>query len=186
MTLRKFAVVFGALLFLTLAKAFSQTSPLIISQPQSQSAYFGQTITLSVTAIGGAPPLRYQWQKDALSIMGATNSTLVLRQLESSHAGAYIVIVSDNSGASVTSSPPAIVTVKSAEASIALHPGVTIDGAVGLTYGIQFSTDLGNTNSWQGIANVTLTAPHQTWFDPQPAALPKRYYRILPGPISIP
>jgi hypothetical protein len=186
MTLWKFVVVFGAFLLLTLAQAFSQTSPLILSQPQSQSAYFGQTVTLSVSAFTGTPPLRYQWQKDTLSIIGATDSILTLRQLVSSNAGAYTVIVSDNSGASVTSSPPAIVTVKSAEASIALHPGVTIDGAIGLTYGIQFSTDLGNTNSWQGIANVTLTASHQIWFDPQPATLPKRYYRILQGPTSIP
>jgi hypothetical protein len=32
--------------------------------------------------------------------------------------------------------------------SIALHPGITIDGAVGRTYGIQFTTDLSDINSW--------------------------------------
>ena len=71
-------------------------------------------------------------------------------------------------------------------ASIALHAGVTVEGVVGFEYGIQFSSDLTETKGWHGLANVILTSPKQVWYDPQPALNPQRYYRVVPGPISIP
>jgi hypothetical protein len=73
-----------------------------------------------------------------------------------------------------------------ASVSIALYAGVTIDGAIGLTYGIQSTLDLSNTNSWVGRTNITLTTPTYLWYDSQPATQPQTYYRVLPGPISIP
>jgi len=45
---------------------------------------------------------------------------------------------------------------------------------------------LSNTNGWQGMANVTLGTPAELWFDVQPASQPQRYYRVVPGPISVP
>jgi hypothetical protein len=99
-------------------------------------------------------------------------------------AGNYTVVVTNVYG-SVTSNP-AILTMNPAGVSLALYAGVTIDGVPGLTYGIQHTTDLSDTNSWQGSANVTLGAPTQLWFDLLPAAQPQRYYRVVPGPISIP
>ena len=71
--------------------------------------------------------------------------------------------------------------------SIATYAGLTIDGAVGQTYGIQATTDLSNANGWAGVANVTLTQPTQIWYDSQSTAQqPKRFYRVVAGPISIP
>jgi hypothetical protein len=43
--------------------------------------------------------------------------------------------------------------------SIASYAGITITGVAGLTYGIPSTTDLSNTNSWRGLANVTLAGP---------------------------
>jgi hypothetical protein len=37
-----------------------------------------------------------------------------------------------------------------------------------------------------GMVNVTLSVPTMIWFDMQPANQPQRYYRAVPGPISIP
>jgi hypothetical protein len=70
--------------------------------------------------------------------------------------------------------------------SLAFYSGVTIDGVVGLTYGIQCNTNLSNTNGWWGMVNVTLSVPKMLWFDMQPANQPQRYYRVVPGPIAIP
>ena len=56
-------------------------------------------------------------------------------------------------------------------------------GAVGV---IQYNVALSNTNSWRGMANVTLSVPTELWFDVQPANQPQRYYRVVPGPIPIP
>jgi hypothetical protein len=70
---------------------------------------------------------------------------------------------------------------------IATYAGLTIDGVVGQTCGIQATTDLGNPSGWIGVANVTLTQPTQIWYDSQSTAQqPKRFYRVVTGPISIP
>ena len=127
----------------------------------------------------------YHWLKDATLIPGATNTFLTLTNLQLTNAGAYVVLVSDPYGNSVTSKP-AYLTVNPAGVSIAIYAGVTIDGVVGQIYGVQSTLDLSNTNSWAGRANVTLTNATQLWYDSQPASQPQTYYRVLPGPISIP
>jgi hypothetical protein len=85
-----------------------------------------------------------------------------------------------------TTSSNAYLTMNHAGVSLALYSGVTIDGVVGLTYGIQSNTNLSNTNGWRGMANISLSTPTELWFDVQPASQPQRYYRVVPGPISIP
>jgi hypothetical protein len=127
----------------------------------------------------------YQWGKDGGQIPNATNSPLVLTNLQSTNAGVYTVAISDAVTNTVISQP-ATLTANPAGVAIALYAGVTIDGVVGQTYGIQSTTDLGNTNSWAGQTNLTLTVPTQLWYDTQPAAQAQRYYRVVPGPISIP
>jgi len=77
-------------------------------------------------------------------------------------------------------------TLSWANLSVGRYAGVTIDGVAGQMYGIQYSADLNNPAAWRGLANVTLSAPKQTWFDSQSAAAPLRYYRIVQGPVSIP
>jgi hypothetical protein len=128
--------------------------------------------------------LSYQWQKDTVPIAGAIGSSLVLTNLQMADAGNYSVVVTNDYG--TTTSSNAYLTMKPAGVSLALYAGITIDGVVGLTYGIQYTTDLSNTNSWQGLVNVTLSVPTMLWFDLQPATQPQRYYRVVPGPISIP
>jgi hypothetical protein len=70
------------------------------------------------------------------------------------------------------------------ETRIDLYPGLTIEGDVGRTYGIQYSTDLDG--AWRGLANITLNVPRQIWFDPRGASQPRRFYRVFPRPVSIP
>lgn len=57
---------------------------------------------------------------------------------------------------------------------------------MGQTYGVQTTANLGNTNSWIGLTNLLLTTPTYLWYDSQSATQLHRYYRVLPGPISIP
>ena len=52
------------------------------------------------------------------------------------------------------------VATPNAGVNIALYAGyagVTINGVVGYTYGVQTSTNLANTNSWVGVTNITLS-----------------------------
>jgi hypothetical protein len=158
-------------------------APFITAHPRNQVGYWGKSVTFTVGA-AGVPPLSYQWQKDTVPIAGGTGSSLVLTNLQVTDAGYYSVVVTNSLGSATSSN--AYLTMNPAGVSLALYSGITIDGVVGLTYGIQYNTDLGNTNWWRGMANVTLSVPTELWFDVQPANQPQRYYRVVPGPISIP
>ncbi len=83
--------------------------PAITLQPQSATNnVIGSSSTFGAVAMG-APPLSFQWYGPAGLIGGATASSLTLPDVQSSQAGSYYVVVTNNAGA-VTSSV-AILTV---------------------------------------------------------------------------
>ncbi len=149
--------------------------------PQSQVGYVTQSATFNV-GVGGTAPFGYQWYFGSNQIAGATSQTLTVTNLHATNAGSYSVLVTNSVG--TITSPPAILTVN--DASIALYAGVTLYGDTGTIYGIQYSTNLNNTNGWVGVTNVTLNTSAQVWYDTEPAIRAARFYRVLPGPISIP
>jgi hypothetical protein len=71
-------------------------SIIFITQPQSQSFTAGSSVTLAVRVQGPAP-LGYQWQRNGINLPGATNSSLVLSNAQTSDAGQYAVLVSRGS-----------------------------------------------------------------------------------------
>jgi hypothetical protein len=76
--------------------------PLIVGQPQDQSALSGQTVTLTAD-VSTCPPSAFQWFFNTTNALrGGTNSQLVLPNISSSQAGSYFVVVTNNYG-SVTS-----------------------------------------------------------------------------------
>jgi hypothetical protein len=76
--------------------------PVIVAQPQSQAANAGDDVTLTVVA-GGTKLVDYQWRFNGVNLPGATNSALVLTNVQPAQAGIYAVAVSNALG-SVTSS----------------------------------------------------------------------------------
>ena len=74
----------------------------ITSHPGSIIRTGGQTASFSVTATGGFPPLGYQWQKDAVDIPGALDSTYAIPAVSCGDAGQYRCIASTY-GASIPS-----------------------------------------------------------------------------------
>src|ERR1044071_6133285 len=84
------------------------TDPAIISQPVSQSAFKGDNVTFTVSAVG-TQPLGYQWRFNGTNILGATRSTLPLTFVQLADAGAYSVQVSNS--VSTINSVDAILTV---------------------------------------------------------------------------
>jgi hypothetical protein len=144
--------------------------------------YWGYTNTLSVQA-WGTGPLSYQWYQNGAAIDGATNQTLTLAGIQTTNAGLYTVVVTSALG-SVTNAPEQVI-VNPAGVSVALYPGVTVQGVAGYTYIIQSTANLSDTNSWVTMTNLTLTQPIQLWMDTNTdASLPGnayRFYRVLPG-----
>jgi autotransporter-associated beta strand protein len=79
------------------------TPPSITGQPQSRTNAVGTMASFSVTA-GGLAPFSYQWYFNTnTALTAATNSLLVLNDLQATSAGTYSVVVS-NSINSATSS----------------------------------------------------------------------------------
>jgi alpha-tubulin suppressor-like RCC1 family protein len=89
--------------------------PAITAQPASRTNIAGSSASFSVGA-GGTGPLRYQWRKDGGNlpnggkISGATTATLLITTVAQTEAASYSVVIT-NLGGSVTSSPPALLTV---------------------------------------------------------------------------
>ena len=94
------------------------TPPSIDTHPISQGAIVGDSVVLSVSAIGGE--LIYQWYKGGSAIAGATSSSYAISNASTNDAGGYTVIVS-NSSATVTSNT-AVVSIQVIAPSIDTHP----------------------------------------------------------------
>jgi len=80
--------------------------PVIIAGPGRQIVNVGTSASFTVTASGDAP-LTYQWQKDNSgtfsNIIGATSSTLTFASAQSTDAGSYRAIVTNNAGSATSS-----------------------------------------------------------------------------------
>jgi sugar lactone lactonase YvrE len=76
--------------------------PAIAVHPQSQTVDAGASVTLSINVISGTP-MSYQWRKDGIPILGATNATLTLGGVQSGDAAAYTVVVTNVAGSSTSS-----------------------------------------------------------------------------------
>ena len=83
--------------------------PAITSEPVNRSGIVGTNFTFSISA-SGSLPLMYQWYYNTNTLInGATNSSLVLSNLQFSQSGTYSVIVSNAFG--ITNSTYAVLTL---------------------------------------------------------------------------
>ena len=69
----------------------------IVTQPEGGSASHGETVTLNVVA-AGTEPISYQWYHGDELVEGATESTLLLADLQEEDSGTYHVVVSNRAG----------------------------------------------------------------------------------------
>lgn len=72
----------------------SVQDPAILTPPASQIRSPGASALFTVQT-GGTPPLTYQWRQDGVPLIGATQSSLALSNVDLSHAGLYDVVVSN-------------------------------------------------------------------------------------------
>jgi hypothetical protein len=86
----------------------SLQSPLVSTQPRSQSITAGQSATFTVTA-SGLDPLSYQWRFNGANLAGATLSTYTRANAQFTHSGNYDVTVANSYG--VVTSQVALLTV---------------------------------------------------------------------------
>jgi Domain of unknown function (DUF4214)/Immunoglobulin I-set domain/Immunoglobulin domain/FG-GAP-like repeat len=125
------------------------TPPTIVTQPQSQDLYAGQSSQLGVYATSNAA-VTYQWFRNGTAIAGATSFTYYIWSASSSDSGIYTVVASTAAGSATSAA--AFVTVK-----MNLPPVVTI----------QSSTDSyaqGNPASFSAIAAAGTPPLTYQWY----------------------
>ena len=76
--------------------AVSSNPPSITSPVQPALVFVGDTAVFYVGAAGGG--LSYQWQSNSVSINGATNSSLVIENVQAAQAGTYSVVIWNGCG----------------------------------------------------------------------------------------
>jgi len=81
------------------------------------SAYVASGTTLVLEAMTGDGAATFQWQKDGVNLIGATNATINVAGIGPSATGGYSVVVTGNSGSVTSSVAPIRVLVAPAIAS---------------------------------------------------------------------
>jgi hypothetical protein len=89
-------------------------APAITQQPTDASANEGDNVTLNVTATGTAP-LAYQWQRNGVDIVGATNSSYSLTVVASDAGAQFTVTVSNTAGSVISATATLSVTLAGPE-----------------------------------------------------------------------
>jgi hypothetical protein len=76
--------------------------PIITTQPANQAVWAGSNATFSVVPSGTAP-LSYQWNFNGTNLSGATNSSLILTNVQLTQAGNYAALVTNLYGSVLSS-----------------------------------------------------------------------------------
>ena len=80
-------------------------SPVIIHPPVGLTAFTGRDVTLHGDAVG-TQPLSYQWLLNGTNIFGATNTSLVIPNLQLANAGNYQLFVSNSLSTALSLAAP--------------------------------------------------------------------------------
>ena len=141
--------------------------PTITVPPTNQTVGLGSMVNFAVTAVG-LTPLTYRWQENGTDLAHAgrigpvTNSVLTITNAQTGDDGGYTVIVTNMVG-SVTSSPPAVLTVLTSPlfGSIMAGSGANfiLSGVGGTNNGTYYV--LTTTNLTLPLTNWTLIATNQ-------------------------
>ena len=83
--------------------------------------------------------------------------------------------------------PPGFADTPAVGVSLQVYSGyaaLTITGAAGSNYGVQYVTDLSPTNHWQTLTNLPLPSSPYLWLDASCPATAQRFYRVVGIPAS--
>jgi hypothetical protein len=157
--------------------------PLVVRQPQSRRILREQSATLSVVASTGVAGF-YQWYKKptnqpAVLIPGATNTTYTTAPLFTN----TLFWVSITSTVGSTNSVPAAITVLPSAPRLGLErlaglPWLSLDGAVGFDYRIDYATNL-DAPAWTPLLELELGTTPFRFTDSAASNAPVRFYRAV-------
>ena len=157
--------------------------PSVESQPTSQAASPGSTISLTATVSGYPAPI-CQWWFNGAPLAGCTNCTLTVSAINPGKAGTYAMVATNTVGSVITI--PAAVVLNSPMHLDSFGPNPTnnlfqmrVVGFANTNYTISASTDMVH---WVPLA--TNSSPTGLWSftDAQSPNFSRRFYRVSAGP----
>jgi hypothetical protein len=137
--------------------------PVFTLEPASQSVKLGNTAQFGTDATGSAP-LSYQWKFQGTNLIGATNLTLILTNIQFGQAGNYTILVTNAFGSLLSSNavltvlglPPVIVTQPTNQ-TVVLGKNATFSVTASGTAPIFYNWIYGGVDYLPGATNATLT-----------------------------
>ncbi|HSY19622.1 MAG TPA: immunoglobulin domain-containing protein [Candidatus Acidoferrales bacterium] len=144
-------------------------SPWIAQQPSSQTVFSGMSLTFNILAIG-TTNVNYQWCFNGTNILGATNASLSLANVQTTNSGNYSVTLSNSVGVVMSSnvvltvgnSLP-IISQPAAQIAVALHSNTVMTAASAGSLPQYYQWQLNGTNllratnSFLSLTNAQLT-----------------------------
>jgi glucose/arabinose dehydrogenase len=100
---------------------YGASAPSITSHPASQTAAPGASVTFSVRA-SGPPVLRYQWQRNGVTVAGATAQDYTVSVVQSDNGARFRAIVTNDFGSVFSNEAVLTVTSNQAPAGTILQP----------------------------------------------------------------
>jgi hypothetical protein len=168
--------------------------PVFIVQPVSQNVHSGNAAMFSVLA-AGPQPIHYQWLYNGVPMNGATNTFLILNNIQPGNAGTNTVLATNQWGSVV--SQPAILSVDSTPPPAGntngppsvylssveiLDPGVPVI-SVNITNITVVRIDWSsNFLGWTQLLTLTNGGNTLYFDDPDAASQPRRFYRAVAQP----
>ena len=151
--------------------------PTVTAPPADLAVKAGQPATFRVSA-KGHPPLRYQWKKNGLDIVGANGESLTMTAISPDCGAGITVVVSDGTGSTaspqatltVTPTPGAPVIVENpARARVTVNQkasfSVSARSGSPMTYQWQKGAGIGNMVDIPGATQATYEIPSPTLAD---------------------
>jgi 2',3'-cyclic-nucleotide 2'-phosphodiesterase (5'-nucleotidase family) len=119
--------------------------PVILTQPRSATAALGGRAAFDVVA-SGVLPISYQWSRDGQPLGNATESALVLENVQPGSAGVYSVTVRAGNGQTTASADARLTVVDDIRQGLVAH----------LTFDSDYSdaSGRGNHGSAQGVPSI--------------------------------
>ncbi len=153
--------------------------PVITQQPVSRTSSAGVDVLLSVRATGDGS-LACQWRRNGVAIEGAASWDYVVKGVDETLVGAYDAVVTGPAG--VATSAPAYVALFGVELVTSQNqivPLLSLDGAAGATYRIEYLPTLAETN-WVLLTVANLSTKRYSYLDEPVASAQQRFYRAFP------
>jgi hypothetical protein len=165
--------------------------PTFIVQPASQNVRSGSAAMFRVQA-AGPQPIHYQWLCNGVPINGATNTFLILNDIQPANAGTNTVLASNQWGSVVsqpailsvdltappagnTNSPPSVY-LSSVEIQDSGVPLISVNATNVTVVTIYWSS---NFLGWTPLLTLTNGGNTLYFDDPDAASQPRRFYRAV-------